>query len=276
MDAHGSTDGHKRPLMVMGERHHRSWVGPPDYYDRIGALQFAVLILLGMREHHTMLDIGCGSLRGGRLSIMYLNRGNYFGLEPERWVLEEGVVHELSDGLLALKKPTFSHTEDFSTKEFGVDFDYALASGMFMHAAPAQIMQCFDAVADALAPEGMFIGAFIEGEADSDHDSWTYPEIQRYTGAGLSRMANSAGLRLHLVDWPHTFGHRWFVASRKTSTRAIPVQLDLSVFTWSQYLQDQITEHGGQPRAYADYLKEDLRQRIEPTDAPRVLPQVLF
>lgn len=262
-------------LPVMGDRHHRSWVGPPEYYDRIGALQFIVLVLLGMREHHTLLDIGCGSLRGGRFSLMYLDEGRYFGLEPERWVLDAGIAHEVSEGLIALKKPSFAHTSDFSATQFGVQFDYIIANGMFMHTGLSQIRRCLESAAAVLAPDGVFVGAYLEGDADSPNDSWTYPGIQRYTPERLAQLGESAGLRTNFVDWPHTFDHKWFVAVDEGSTRQVPTCLDLAVFSWSEYLTDQIAAGGGARRSHVDYLKEDLGRRLDPEQTARVVPQAL-
>jgi hypothetical protein len=53
-------------------QHHRAFVGQPQRYDVAAASQFALLFLLGLREHHRVLDFGCGSLRLGRLLIPYL------------------------------------------------------------------------------------------------------------------------------------------------------------------------------------------------------------
>jgi len=47
----------------IGGNHFRAYVGPPNYYDLIGATQFNLLTLFGMRETSTLLDIGCGSLQ---------------------------------------------------------------------------------------------------------------------------------------------------------------------------------------------------------------------
>lgn len=44
---------------------YKSYVGPPEFYDVAAAMQFSLLIFLGLREYHSLLDIGCGSLRGG-------------------------------------------------------------------------------------------------------------------------------------------------------------------------------------------------------------------
>ena len=74
----------------VGARHHRAWVGSPDNYDLSSALQFSLLTSLGLRENHTLLDIGCGSLRGGRLALMYLLPEHYYGIEPEQWLIDEG------------------------------------------------------------------------------------------------------------------------------------------------------------------------------------------
>jgi len=69
---------------------YKSYVGPLEFYDIVSGLQFVVLYLLGLREHHCLLDIGCGSLRGGKLFIPYLLPNRYFGIEPEKWLIEEG------------------------------------------------------------------------------------------------------------------------------------------------------------------------------------------
>ena len=56
-----------------GDAHYRAYVGPPEDYDLIAAMTFNLLTTLGLRQHHSLLDVGCGSLRIGRLLIPYLN-----------------------------------------------------------------------------------------------------------------------------------------------------------------------------------------------------------
>ena len=48
-------------------------------------------------ETMSLLDIGCGSLSGGRFAIRFLAPGHYFGIEPEAWLIEEATTHELDD-----------------------------------------------------------------------------------------------------------------------------------------------------------------------------------
>src|SRR5277367_6499807 len=93
---------------------HRAFVGPPDRYDLASAGQFSLLTALGLREEHTLLDIGCGSLRGGRLFIPYLNPEKYFGIEPEQWLIDQGIAAEIGRDLANIKKPAFSNDSNFT------------------------------------------------------------------------------------------------------------------------------------------------------------------
>src|SRR2546422_11581232 len=90
-----------------GDAHYRAYVGPPEDYDLIAAMTFNLLTTLGLRQHHSLLDVGCGSLRIGRLLIPYLNRGKYFGIEPNEWLVDEGISRELGKSLVGIKRPTF-------------------------------------------------------------------------------------------------------------------------------------------------------------------------
>src|SRR5437763_10973182 len=62
-----------------GDPQYRAYVGPPEDYDLVAAMAFNLLTTLGLRQHHSLLDIGCGSLRIGRILIPYLNRGKNLG-----------------------------------------------------------------------------------------------------------------------------------------------------------------------------------------------------
>src|SRR3990172_12495843 len=95
--------------LPIGSRHYRAYVGPPEKYDLVAASQFNLLTWLGLRESHFLLDIGCGSLRAGRLFIPYLLPGHYFGIEPEQWLIEDGIKNELGPDILRVKRPVFRH-----------------------------------------------------------------------------------------------------------------------------------------------------------------------
>src|SRR4051812_31216030 len=79
------------PVPVTDVPYYRLTVGNRTRYDLMGATQFALLFALGLRESHTVCDVGCGSLRAGRLLIPYLEADRYCGIEPRTDVLEAGL-----------------------------------------------------------------------------------------------------------------------------------------------------------------------------------------
>ncbi|MBT4097695.1 MAG: hypothetical protein HOM68_24545 [Gemmatimonadetes bacterium] len=51
--------------LAPGSQHYRAFIGPAEDYDLVSAMSFGLLTTLGLRQHHSLLDIGCGSLRNG-------------------------------------------------------------------------------------------------------------------------------------------------------------------------------------------------------------------
>ena len=181
---------------------HRRFVGPGDVYDVSGANQFNLLTMLGLRGTHRVLDIGCGSLRAGRLFIAYLEPGHYFGVEPERWLVESAIRAELGRGVVALKRPTFQYRDDFRLSAFGETFDFLLAASVFTHTAPRQIQTCLLEAAAVMPPDGVFVATFALGAHDYDGDEWAYPGLVTYTLDRVKGFARAAGLSCECVDFP--------------------------------------------------------------------------
>src|SRR6266545_606207 len=67
---------------------HRECVG--GLWDEIGRLQLDFLISRGLREHHRVLDIGCGSLRAGVKLVKHLRAGHYAGSDLNESLLTAG------------------------------------------------------------------------------------------------------------------------------------------------------------------------------------------
>jgi hypothetical protein len=158
------------------KKHYRAFVGEMDRYDVIGAFIFSLTVSLGLRDHHRLLDIGCGSLRAGRLFIPYLNPGCYHGTEPEKWLVDKGIEKELGRDIVKVKQPTISHRNDFSFSHFGTKFKFAVAYSIFTHACPSQIKECCEKVAKTLRGSGIFVFSFINGFENSTANGWTYPD----------------------------------------------------------------------------------------------------
>ena len=197
--------------LPIGAHHYRAYVGPPEKYDLVGAMQFNLLTHLGLREFHYLLDIGCGSLRAGRLFIPYLLSGHYYGIEPQSWLVEEGLNKELGREILQLKRPVFSHDSDFNCLRFNQKFDFVVAQSIFSHASQAQIHQCLGEVGQSLQPAGVLAATFVAGKVDYQGERWVYPECVTYTPKQMKQFAGAHNLIAEMIDWPHPNGQTWLL-----------------------------------------------------------------
>jgi cyclopropane fatty-acyl-phospholipid synthase-like methyltransferase len=187
-----------------GDPHYRAYVGPPEDYDLIAAMTFNLLTTLGLRQHHSLLDIGCGSLRIGRLLIPYLNRGKYFGVEPNEWLVDEGIRRELGESLVQIKRPTFFFSDSPDTiAQAKIAFDFAVAQSIFSHCGLDLIKGWLSAISRSLAQNGALVATFLIGEEDSAQTGWIYPDCVNYRSATLERAAKDVDLRFEILDWKH-------------------------------------------------------------------------
>jgi hypothetical protein len=90
----------RRGIRKLG---HREYVG--GLWDEMGELQFDFLVEQGLMPSDVLLDVGCGSLRGGVHFIRYLEPGNYLGMEKEQELLQLGVKSELGMESLQARRP---------------------------------------------------------------------------------------------------------------------------------------------------------------------------
>ncbi|MBI4259641.1 MAG: class I SAM-dependent methyltransferase [Actinobacteria bacterium] len=197
-----------------GDRHYRAWVGNPTLFDVAAAMQFTLLTALGLREDHYLLDVGCGSLRAGRLFIPYLLPGRYHGIEPEAWLVEEGIERELGRDILRVKEPVFSHVDDFRLTVFGRRFDYILAHSILSHTGHDLAAGILGEARETLQPGGAFVATHYPPDGshrDQPQEGWVYPGVVAYSFERLQAMAKDAGLSMDPVDWPHPSGQSWVV-----------------------------------------------------------------
>ncbi|MGH7055210.1 MAG: hypothetical protein ACREFK_05155 [Stellaceae bacterium] len=75
------------------------------FWEEIGKFQFAVMTAHGLMPRHSLLDIGCGCLRGGVHFIRYLEPGNYVGVDVNQSLLDAGYDVELASAGLQARMP---------------------------------------------------------------------------------------------------------------------------------------------------------------------------
>jgi len=191
----------------------------PDYRKLVGhgwgtyaAHQFNVLTSLGLKKDHELLDIGCGGLRGGRLFIAFLEKGNYCGIEPSDWAIQEAIDNEFGEEYIKIRMPSFSNTPDADLSTFNRKFDFILAHSVIVHAPKSWVDKCFQEVKKVLKPDGKFVANIILGE-DSGEDGWDYPEARYHSMETVVDLAHKAGLSLNIteIDHPAEENYTWVV-----------------------------------------------------------------
>lgn len=192
--------GLDRPI---GDDHYRAYVGPASEYDLVSAMTFGLLTACGLRQHHRVLDIGCGSLRLGRLLLPYLNPGNYYGLEPNRWLVDDGIRYEVGPSFMQSRRPTLIYDTTLASLESGATFDYVVAQSIFSHTAPDLLNSWLEEMSGCLAAGGFLLATFIEGETPCDGTGWIYPECVEYPLDEVRRVASAYDLSLQPLDWYH-------------------------------------------------------------------------
>ena len=195
------------------ERDPHTAVGPS--WEKIGKLQFDYLVALGMKPHHRMLDIGCGTLRGGRHAIRYLDSGNYTGMDLSPKAIEYG--HQLveEEGLCD-KRPRLlvSANKDLKFSEFdGETFDFLMAQSVFTHLKPEHIEECFRHIVGIMDAGSIFSFTYNQASTreQTGQKSFVYP------WSFLTSLAEKVGVTLEdcAGRYDHPTGQRMVTLMRQ-------------------------------------------------------------
>ncbi len=211
--------------LTAGDDHYSAYVGPPALYDLMGASQFRLLTALGLRERHTVLDFGCGSLRAGRLLLPYLQPDRYFGIEPNAWLVQDAIAAEIGEDQLRLKRPRFSHNADFQTDVFGTVFDFILAQSVLSHTGRNLTQRLLANFAGSLDETGLVLATFVHVgsmglAAEAQEDGWLYPGCYAYHPETILGWIRAAGLVGRWLPWFHP-SQQWY-AMAKSAKRLPP------------------------------------------------------
>ncbi len=190
---------------------HKDFVG--GLWEEIGDLQAEFLKAEGLLPGHRLMDIGCGSLRGGVRFVSYLDRGNYYGLDINASLIEAG-KRDLAWLNLSGKQPNLLVNDNFELSRFGVSFDYAIAVSVFTHLHTNHIARCLAETRKVLKSGGRLFATFFEapsplhlepiahdrGGVVSNYDADPF----HYSFSEIERLAETAGLSVkHIGDWGH-------------------------------------------------------------------------
>jgi len=170
----------------------------------------AVLLESGLLPGHILLDIGAGCLGPGKLVLEYLDKRDYWAIEPNDWLIEVAGVARSRYHLYAF--------DDFRLSRIRKKFDYVLAHSIFTHADRSQIRTILKETRKVLIcnmegrANGFLAASFYDQRhGDSEHEGWCYPAGVAYTAefiVGLARDVGWEHLRVHR-DERHPAKHTW-------------------------------------------------------------------
>jgi SAM-dependent methyltransferase len=133
-------------------------------WEEIGRLQFEFLVGNGLQLQHRLLDIGCGTLRGGRHFIGFLDPSRYTGFDLSTKAIESGIELVRSEGLSEKQPRLLVNTSgDLRFKVFaGETFDVLLAQSVLTHLMPEHIEECFAHIGLIMHARSVFFFTFRE------------------------------------------------------------------------------------------------------------------
>lgn len=168
--------------------------GPAKLFEQAGRKLLMTLLSQGLTPGSKVLDIGCGCLRGGYWLIHFLDRGCYFGIEPNKRMVDAGVRILLESGLADLKQPRFDHNANFDFTTFEEKFDFFVARSIWTHASKPQIQAMLDGFVTTANTRSVFITSYIRATLlNGDYKGMTW--------VGRSHDSDTPGIVRHSLSW---------------------------------------------------------------------------
>ena len=144
------------------ERRH-ALVGPGKRWKMKRDFQIKFLRDMGLKYENYLLEIGCGTLRGGLPIIQYLEKGHYFGIEVREKVLKEA-RKELKEASLEGKNPELLLSPVITELTINRKFDYLWAFSVLIHMNDEILKDTLNFVSKHLSEKGVFYANVNIGE----------------------------------------------------------------------------------------------------------------
>jgi cyclopropane fatty-acyl-phospholipid synthase-like methyltransferase len=188
-------------LATPAQRRH-SLVGPIRDWEKKRAFQILFLKKIGLKPEHYVMDVGCGTLRGGIPIIKYLEPEHYVGLESREPVLTEA-RKELREHALEHKKPRLVHSPSLLDVTLEQRFDFVWAFSVLIHMRDDILDDCLLMVKRHLKDSGAFYVNVNLGEKREGH--WQgFPVVYR-TLPFYQEAARRRGLEAEDLGQSRTF-----------------------------------------------------------------------
>lgn len=198
---------------ALDKGNHRGVIG--GMWDEIGQWQFDYLRAQGLKPSDTLVDIGCGSLRGGVHYIPYLEPYHYHGFDLNRDLIEAGLNQELPPDIRDMKtKPENFHAgNSFDYPAAWKNIDTAISISLFSHLNFNSMKQCLLRTKAILRPGAIYhTTIFVSPKEKLLEPCVQHPEVTshyhqdpfHYTYEDMLHLAYSTGYKLlDILDVGH-------------------------------------------------------------------------
>ena len=179
-------------------------VGPAKLWKMKQDFQINFLKSQGLQPNQKLMDIGCGTLRGGIPLINYLEKGNYYGIEVRNTVLEEG-RKELKEHDLEHKEPHLIAFSEFNEIALDAKLDVMLAFSVLIHMEDTIVEKCIAFVSKQLENNGAFY-ANVNLVSHQDSNWQGFPVVFR-TLEFYEALASKNNLKVTTIGSLGELGH---------------------------------------------------------------------
>jgi len=181
---------------------HRDAVG--GMWEQIGRLQFEFLRNHGLTPNMKLLDIGCGAFRGGVHFVSFLDAGNYYAVDADERLIEDGYNIEICNAGLQWKLPRLNLlvSRRFEFSLFKQTFDVAIAQSVFTHIPLNDIRVCLAELAKSVRPGGKFFASILE----CPHD-YSYTAPMKHEPGGVISFPADDPFHYRLEDFKWAENH---------------------------------------------------------------------
>lgn len=154
-----------RALLAGRQARRHGLVGRPELWQLKRDFQISFLRANGLQPGHVLVDVGCGTLRGGIPIIDYLDAGGYVGIDVRPEAIEEA-WRELREAGLEDKRPELIAAPSLGSVQLGRKADRVWAFSVLMHLDDERLEECFDFARRHLADDGVFYANAITEELE--------------------------------------------------------------------------------------------------------------
>lgn len=196
-----------------------------------GLKQLELLIREGATKEDYVLEIGCGALIAGIPIMTFLEQGHYYGIDPNKWLIDASLKVEENRSSIESAWPKFLYNENFDASSTGVTFDYIISHSIVSHAPLWQMNLFFENCSKVLRKGGKVIFSCRLTEAnrferisreESTTDLWQYPgntffkkeTVIREALKWFSHVEKKDEYRDIIMSSDPSAFHEWFVLTK--------------------------------------------------------------